>query len=82
MPRGSQAESSIARSATSLPPGAPAWVTTELLASAIAVWQPYYSELLTDQEALDLVLGVGRLFDALGDADESAQEVSCARAGQ
>ena len=82
MPRGSQAERSTARSATSLPPGAPAWVTAELLANTVAVWQPYYPEPLTDQKTLDLVLGVGRLFDALGDDDESAQKVPRAGASQ
>lgn len=82
MPRGSQAERSVAVPTASLPPGAPAWVTAELLADTIAMWQPYYSEPLTDQAALELVLGVGRLFEALGDIDEDAPEVSCARAGQ
>lgn len=82
MPRGSQAERSAAVPKSSLPPGAPAWVTAELLADTIVVWQPYYSEPLTDQTALDLVLGVGRLFAALGDVDESTQEISSSRAGQ
>jgi len=82
MPRGSRAERSAAVPAASLPPGAPAWVTAELLADTIAVWQPFYLEPLTDQTALDLVLGVGRLFAALGDFDESTQEISSSRAGQ
>ena len=82
MPRGSQAERSAAVPKASLPSGAPAWVTAELLADTIVVWQPYYSESLTDQTALDLVLGVGRLFAALGDVDESTQEISGSRAGQ
>ncbi|MCE9604483.1 MAG: hypothetical protein K8U03_06205 [Planctomycetia bacterium] len=82
MPRGSQAERSATVPTASLPPGAPAWVTTELLANTIAVWQPYYSEPLSDQTALDLVLGVGRLFAALGDVDEDAQEVPRPRTGQ
>ncbi len=82
MPRGSQAERSAAVPKASLPPGAPAWVTAELLASTIAVWQPYYSEPLTDQTALDLVLGVGRLFAVLGDVDENPQEIPSSRPGQ
>lgn len=82
MPRGSQAERSAAVPKASLPPGVPVWVTAELLASTIAVWQPYYSEPLTDQTALDLVLGVGRLFAALGDVDESTQEISSSCSGQ
>jgi len=82
MPGGSQAARSAAQPTASLPPGAPAWVTAELLASTIAVWQPYYSEPLTDQTALDLVLGVGRLFAALGDVDENPQEIPSSRPGQ
>ena len=82
MPGGSQAECSVAVSRASIPPGAPAWVTAELLASTIAVWQPYYSEPLTDQTALDLVLGVGRLFAALGDVDENPQEIPSSRPSQ
>lgn len=82
MPGGSQAERSAAAPKASLPPGAPAWVTAELLASTIAVWQPFYLEPLTYQEALDLVLGVGRLFAVLGDVDENPQEIPSSRPGQ
>lgn len=82
MPGGSQAERSAAVPKASLPPGAPAWVTAELLANTVAVWQPYYLDPLTDQAALDLVLGVGRLFAALGDIDENPQEIPSSRPGQ
>jgi hypothetical protein len=82
MSRGSRADDSAVIPDSRRPPGAPAWVTAELLADTIATWQSHYLKPLTDEEALDLVLGVGRLFDALGDADEGAPEVSRSRPGQ
>ena len=43
----------------------PAWITPELIAQTLDVWQPYYRNRLTEQDAVDILLGVGRLFDAL-----------------
>lgn len=48
-----------------LPPGAPSWDTPELIARTLEVWQPYYSEPLTPEDALAMILGVGCLFDLL-----------------
>ncbi len=48
-----------------VPPGAPSWVTAELIAQTVETWQPYYRQVLTAQDALDILLGVGRLFDIL-----------------
>jgi hypothetical protein len=48
-----------------LPPGAPSWVTPELVARTLEVWQPYYSDPLTPEDALAMILGVGCLFDLL-----------------
>ena len=45
-----------------VPPGVPRWVTAELLAETIRVWQPYYSEPLTAEDALAMILSVGQLF--------------------
>lgn len=47
------------------PPGAPEWATPELLKSTLETWQPYYSEQLTVAEALDILLAVSRLADAI-----------------
>ena len=47
-----------------VPAGAPRWVTPELLADTLRVWQPYYGE-LTSQDALTIIMNVGNLFDVL-----------------
>jgi len=52
-----------------VPAGAPAWVTAELLSETIRVWQPYYAESLTVQDALGMILDVGNLFDVLSQGD-------------
>lgn len=44
----------------------PAWITDELIAETLEVWQPYYADRLTEQDAIGILLGVGRLFDQLG----------------
>ena len=45
--------------------GAPRWVTPELIADTIATWQPYYSDPLTAEDAVQILLSVARLVDAL-----------------
>lgn len=58
--------SSIGHDAPSVPvpAGAPRWVTPELLADTLRVWQPYYGN-LTPQDALSIIMNVGNLFDVL-----------------
>ena len=51
-----------------VPSGAPAWVTADLMANTIEVWQPYYSEPLTADDALEMLLGVGRLLRVLANS--------------
>ena len=48
-----------------VPAGAPDWITPELVEATIRVWQPYYKDVLTPEEAVTMILDVGRLFDAL-----------------
>jgi hypothetical protein len=50
---------------SAVPAGAPAWVTAELIQETIRVWQPYYADPLTADDALAIILGVGRLFEVL-----------------
>jgi len=50
--------------AVPVPAGAPPWVTPELLADTVRVWQPYYGR-LTSEDALGIILNVSNLFDAL-----------------
>jgi hypothetical protein len=48
-----------------VPAGSPDWITPELVEATIRVWQPYYEEVLTAEEAVTMIFTVGRLFDAL-----------------
>ena len=50
--------------AIAVPAGAPRWVTPELLADTLWVWQPHYGN-LTPQDALSIILNVSNLFDVL-----------------
>lgn len=49
-----------------VPAGTPAWVTIELIELTIRVWQPYYKAQLTPDDAVTMILGVGRLFEVFG----------------
>lgn len=48
-----------------VPAGAPAWITADLIADTIATWQPYYADPLTLEDALAILLSVGRFLDVL-----------------
>jgi hypothetical protein len=54
-----------------LPPGTPTWITPELVALTIRVWQPYYAEVITPEVAITMVQGVGRLFSVLREPHET-----------
>ena len=45
-----------------VPAGAPDWVTSDLLEQTIIIWQPYYDEALTVDDALEMLVGVGSLL--------------------
>lgn len=61
----SKEKSAFVASANSVPAGAPAWVTEELIEQTIRVWQPYYPDPLTTDDAVAIIQGVGRLIDVL-----------------
>ncbi len=64
--RNRQRDCQIREDATSIvPAGSPDWITPELIEATIRVWQPYYEEVLTPEEAVTMILSVGRLYDAL-----------------
>lgn len=50
---------------STVPAGTPDWITSELIAATIRVWQPYYKATLTPEEAVTMILDVGRLFETL-----------------
>jgi len=45
-----------------VPAGTPDWITPELVEATIRVWQPYYRAILTPEEAVTMILNVGRLY--------------------
>ena len=48
-----------------VPPGAPGWITPELVDDTIQTWGPYYIDPLTADDALEILLSVGNLIDLL-----------------
>jgi hypothetical protein len=48
-----------------LPAGTPDWITPQLIDETIRVWQPYYAEILSPEEAITMIRNVGRLYQAL-----------------
>lgn len=47
---------------------APAWLSEELLQKTMTVWQPFYPNPLTEDDARQIILSVGRLIDVVGDS--------------
>ena len=45
--------------------GIPSWITPELIADTIRTWQRYYTEPLTANDAVGILVGVGNLFASL-----------------
>lgn len=45
-----------------VPAGTPAWITAELIAMTLRVFQPRYASPLTLDDAVAMLLNVGRLF--------------------
>jgi hypothetical protein len=58
-----------------VPSGAPAWITPELVARTLKVWQPYYTFALSPEDAVAIILGVARLFDVLAGDSPHAPHV-------
>ena len=48
-----------------VPAGTPDWITADLIEQTIRVWQPYYQATLTPEEAVTMIVNVGRLYGAL-----------------
>ena len=48
-----------------VPPGAPKWITQEEIEDTLRVWQPRYKQLLTADDALEILINVRNLLDVL-----------------
>lgn len=48
-----------------MPAGTPAWITPELVRLTQRVWNPRYQRAISHDEAITILLSVGRLFDFL-----------------
>ena len=48
-----------------VPPGTPEWITPELIRRTLQVWQPYYAERLTPEDAVTILRNAGELFAVL-----------------
>lgn len=48
-----------------VPPGAPVWITPELVALTLKTWQPYYTTPLSSDDAVIMIQSAGQLFGLL-----------------
>jgi hypothetical protein len=48
-----------------VPPGAPNWITPKEIEDTLRVWQPYYRQLLTADDALEILRNVHNLLDVM-----------------
>lgn len=46
-------------------PEHPDWMTEDLIQATLVVWQPYYDDALSRQDAIDMILATRRLFQIL-----------------
>lgn len=51
--------------AIAVPPGTPEWITPELIRRTLQVWQPYYAQRLTPEDAVTMIRSAGELFAVL-----------------
>lgn len=48
-----------------VPPGAPKWITPEEIEDTLRVWQPSYRQLLTADDALEILINTRNLLDVM-----------------
>jgi hypothetical protein len=58
-------ESERGDAAVAVPPGTPEWITPELIRRTLQVWQPYYAQRLTPEDAVTMIRSAGELFAVL-----------------
>ena len=55
------------------PAGLPAWISAEAIDDTLATFQPFYERQLTADDAVEMLLSVGRLFDMLKGEENAPQ---------
>ena len=50
------------------PVAVPDWLSDELLRKTLEVWQPFYDDPLTEEDAKYIILSVGRLIDIVSES--------------
>jgi hypothetical protein len=48
-----------------VPPGSPSWITKESIDDTLRVWEPRYKKHLTETDAVEILINVAQLLDAL-----------------
>lgn len=48
-----------------VPPGAPAWVTDELIQDTLDTWQSHFEKTLTPEDALEMLVDATNLMEFL-----------------
>lgn len=59
-----------------VPPGAPKWITGNEIEDTLRVWQRYYRQLLTAEDALEILINVHNLLDVMYPKDGEGKEAS------
>ncbi len=67
--------------AHSLPAGAPAWVTADLIERTIRVWQRFYTVQFTIEDALAMILNVAGLVEVFSRGDRH-EAIRCLGSGE
>ena len=57
-----------------LPPGCPGWISTELIENTLRTWQPFSTAPLTTDDALEMIVNLSQLFEAVGITEPQATE--------
>lgn len=57
-----------------VPSGAPTWVTPELIAHTLRVWQRFCEQPLTPEDALEIIMGAGQLIQSFSGNQGNGRE--------
>lgn len=50
-----------------VPEGTPDWITEDLIVETLQTWQPYYGGSLTAEDAVEILIGVTKLFEFISE---------------